>query len=133
VGPGQPLQPTGSELTYINFISIESATGTFAMLETVLRDPIWSRHERFLPVPSRWAHNYGFDMPNGRGVLQASAGTAQRKDGAPALKLELTVRGKQMDEVTFEQWASDAHDFLVAAFKDLTQPAMHAAWKLREE
>jgi uncharacterized protein (TIGR04255 family) len=129
---GQPLQPMSAELTYINFVGIPDVNSAFEIAEKTLQDSVWSHHSRFLPAPTGFTHNYSFDIPSGIGVLQVSTATAQRKDGANVLKLELTVRGKHSEGVSFEQWSIEAHDFLVAAFKDLTKPEMHAAWKLRE-
>lgn len=129
---GQPLQPIGSELTYINFVVDEPTVEKLDLAERVLRDPVWARHPRDLPVPSQISSSYGFEMPRGRGVLQVVATTGQRRGGEPALRLELTARGRHSADLPFEQWADEAHDFLVSAFKDLTQPAMHKLWKLRE-
>lgn len=130
---GQSLQPMSAELTYINFIAVDDVKSAFEIAEKTLQDSVWSLHPRFLPAPTGFAHNYSFDVPNGIGVLQVSTATAQRRDGGNVFKLELTVRGKHSDELSFEEWSTRAHDFLVAAFKDLTKPEMHSAWKLREE
>lgn len=132
VTTGEPLRPTSAELTYINFIAIDTAKGAFEIAEKTLQDPVWSLHPRFLPAPTAFAHSFSFDVPNEIGVLQVSTATALKRDGGNVFKLELTVRGKHLEGISFGHWSSQAHDFLVAAFKDLTKPEMHAAWKLRE-
>ena len=48
------------------------------------------------------------------------------------VKLELVIRGKVQDDISFQDWSTAAHDYLVAAFKDLTKPSAHALWKLQE-
>jgi len=129
----QPLQPVSNELTYTNFIPSEAGMNSFALAEVSLRDPVWSRHDRFLDAPTVFGHTYNFVVPNELGILQVSTGSAKKREGDVGLKLELTVRGKHSDAKPFKQWSSEAHDFLVAAFKDLTTPLMHGKWKLRED
>lgn len=128
----QPLVPIQSELTYVNIVDINSNEDAFQAAERTLRDSVWNPCARFLPAPTSFAHSYSFDIPGGTGKLQVSTATAVIKEGRSALKLELTVRGKQSDNCSFKEWSTSAHDFLVAAFKDLTRQEMHTVWKLRE-
>lgn len=128
---GQPLQSMRSELTYINLIDIRPDESPFSAAQRVLGDPAWTDGGRFLPRPAAFSHSYTFDVPDGVGLLDVTTMSVMKRDGGMALKLELTVRGKQDDAVSFDEWSYKAHDFLVAAFKDLTAPAMHQVWKLR--
>lgn len=135
---GRPLQPLNAELTYINVIEAPGATSAFEIARAALRDHGWSNESRFLGVPKAFAHNYSFELPNNRGTLKVGAAAARRKSSAKTektegevLRLELSVRGPCSDDESFEKWSSDAHDFLVTAFKDLTTPAMHKVWKER--
>lgn len=131
---GQPLQPLNAELTYTNFIEVAGVSSAFEIAEETLRDASWASQNRFLSAPKAFTHNYTFDLPDKNGTLQVTAVAAKRKDSkSEALKLELTVKGKCQNDKSFEDWSSEAHDFLVQAFKDLTKPSMHQQWKLREE
>lgn len=129
----QPLVPIQSELTYVNIVDVNCNEDAFQAAERTLRDSVWTRCARFLPAPTSFAHTYSFDIPGDTGKLQVSTATAVKKEGGNALRLELTVRGKQSEGCSFEEWSTNAHDFLVAAFKDLTREEMHNIWKLREE
>lgn len=128
---GQPLQLKYSELTYVNLIDMEPSESPFAAAERVLLDSAWTDTSRFLPRPSGFSHSYSFDVPDGLGALNVSTVSVSKRDGGKALKLELTVRSGQQESMSFEEWSSKAHDFLVAAFKDLTAPRMHEVWKFR--
>lgn len=131
---GQPLQPLNAELTYTNFIEIPGSSSAFDIAEQTLRDSTWATQNRFLGSPKAFAHNYTFNLPNSKSTLHVAAVAARRKDGtSEVLKFELTVKGKCSSDESFESWSTEAHDFLVQAFKDLTKPAMHKHWRLREE
>jgi uncharacterized protein (TIGR04255 family) len=130
---GQPLRPLTAELSYINFISIEGVHDRAKVTEAVLRDGKWEQLARFLPEPMVRSTAYVFPMPAGLGELQVSSAIAERKSaGQIGLKLELTARGQPSEALSFQDWTTGAHDFLVEAFRDLTTPEMHALWKLRE-
>ncbi|MFM0265771.1 TIGR04255 family protein [Paraburkholderia sediminicola] len=128
---GQPLQLVHSELTYVNLIDVEDSESPFAAAERVLRDPAWTDSNRFLPRPAGFSHSYSFEVPDDVGVLNVSTLSIHKRDGGKALRLELTIQSKQHEGMSFDEWSNRAHDFLVAAFKDLTAPEMHKVWKLR--
>jgi uncharacterized protein (TIGR04255 family) len=128
---GQPLQLVHSELTYVNLIDVAPCESPFAAAERVLRNPVWTDCERFLPRPVSFSHSYNFEVPDNVGILKVSTLSVNKRDGGKALRLELTVQSKQPEHLPFDQWSKKAHDFLVAAFKDLTAIQMHKVWKLR--
>ena len=131
---GQPLVPLVNELTYTNLIVGEESESAFDIADRSLRDSVWSSHERFLPQPSQLTHSYGFPIPGsiGEGELAVAVATGRRPDGRYVLKLDLAVRGKALKGIELGEWSQAAHDFLVAGFKDLTTPAMHVNWRLKE-
>lgn len=130
---GRPLQPVRAELTYTNYIEIQGVGRAFEVAEQALLDVTWMKRDRFLPPPKAFAHNYTFELPDGKNSLTVVATAVRRKDSeAQAIKFELTVKGACKAEDSFEEWSNTAHDFLVSAFKDLTTPSMHTIWRLRE-
>lgn len=129
---GQALQPIGSELTYINLISIAGTADAFSIAQKALKGVGWSSDGTFLPAPTGFSYGLSFDIPGDVGTLTVNALSGKKQDtGESLLKFELTVRGKHNESSGFAEWSTTAHDFLVAAFKDLTTPDMHTAWKLR--
>lgn len=129
---GQPLVPLVNELTYTNLIVGEESESAFDIADRVLRDSVWSSHDRFLTQPSQLTHSYGFPIPGSIGELTVAVATGRRPDGRYGLKLDLSVRGKALKGIELGEWSQAAHDFLVAGFKDLTTPAMHVHWRLKE-
>lgn len=130
---GQPLQPVRNEMTYTNYIDLDGAPTGFEIARQALKDHGWQGGDRVLAPPSAINCTYQFEAPNSLGTLKASVVSAMRtSSGLPTLKLELTLRGKASDEVSFESWLVGAHDYVVQAFVDLTTAEMHRRWKLRE-
>lgn len=130
---GSPLQPLVNELSYTNLIQTDEL-GPFELAERTLRDSVWCRENRFLNAPKALSHSYSFSVPEKVGDLSVTIVTGRRvEDQKWVLKIDLTVKGQQTDEHSFEAWSSKARDFLVAAFKDLTTSEMHKIWKLRDE
>jgi uncharacterized protein (TIGR04255 family) len=125
------VQPLTNELTYTNQFGVKGKTA-FDLADQTLRDSVWCRDTRFLSTPSAIAHSYVFNVPDEVGELTVAITTGKRADEATGvLKVDLTVRGKHSERHALGPWALKAHDFLVEAFKDMTTPAMHKRWGLR--
>ena len=130
---GKGLQATRAELTYVNFLEIEGVSSTIEIMERSLKDFAWNSKNRHLQSPKGAVHNVSFDVPSIGGLLIVNAATATRGSSkVKGVKLDLTVRGKCDDQQSFEDWARQAHDFLVAAFVDLTTAEMHKIWRMEE-
>lgn len=128
----RPFQTTGGEITYVNFIEIKDALST-EIAQRSLRDFFWSSEARFLPPPSGFSRMLNFPLPGGKGALDVQLGIAKNlQTGNDAIKLELTARTALTEDDSYEDWINVAHDFLVAAFKDLTSNEMHKIWDLQE-
>jgi uncharacterized protein (TIGR04255 family) len=129
---GRPFQTTGGEITYVNFIEIKDASST-EIAQQSLQDFFWNKSDRFLPPPSGFSRMLNFPLPGAKGVLDVQLGIAKNvQTGNDAIKLELTARAALVEGDSYEDWINVAHDFLVAAFKDLTSSEMHKIWELQE-
>ena len=129
---GSALQPVVNELTYTNLFLIEGKSA-FELANESLRDAAWCRETRFLHAPDAVAYSYSFSLPDGVGDLSVDIKTGRRADAADGvLKVDLTVRGKHSEQQALGPWSQQAHDILVEAFKDMTTPAMHKRWELRD-
>jgi uncharacterized protein (TIGR04255 family) len=129
----QPLVPLVNELTYTNLIDAEEDESGFDIGRRTLRNIGWSHANSFLPHPSQLSQGYTFGAPGDVGELVVAIVTGLRPDKRPVMKFDLTVRGKAPKGVGLEEWSRLAHDYLVAAFRDLTTPLMHAKWGLKED
>jgi uncharacterized protein (TIGR04255 family) len=125
------LQATGSELTYTNIIEDGSAD-IWALAERTLRDVAMAETSSSMGRPKNFNLTWVYESPSNIGDLQITAVNGIRPDGSTLLKLDLTMRGKP-ENSEFGPWMQSAHDYIVKAFKDITTPEMHAAWKLRQE
>ncbi len=129
---GSAIQPLSNELTYTNIVS-SAGKSPFELADDTLRDAAWCRGQRFLDAPTALAHSYTFEVPGNVGDMSVVIATGRRADdGSGVLKIDLTVRGRSGEEQRLGPWALKAHDLLIQAFKDLTTPAMHQHWKLRD-
>jgi uncharacterized protein (TIGR04255 family) len=129
------LVPVSNELTYSNVVEAVDGQSAVSLADAVLRDSMWHKHQRYLDAPVQFNQTCAFTIPGDVGELTVQAVTGSfNTNGRPLLKIDLTARSKkpQVAEASFQKWSDDAHDFLVAAFKDITAPAMHAEWQLRE-
>jgi uncharacterized protein (TIGR04255 family) len=129
---GRPFQTTGGEITYVNFIEIKDASPT-EIAQQSLCDFFWNKNERFLPPPSGFSRMLNFPLPEAKGVLDVQLGIAKNvQTGNDAIRLELNAHATLVEGESYEDWINVAHDFLVAAFKDLTSSQMHKSWELQE-
>lgn len=130
---GSEVEPLAHELTYTNIVTAPGKT-PFELADETLRDAAWCQGDRFLAPPKALSHSYTFDVPDGIGDLTVSIVTGRRADdGRGVLKLDLSVRGRSSPQRRLGLWSQQAHDHLIQAFKDLTTPAMHQQWRLRDE
>ncbi len=123
------------ELTYTN--NLES-TGT-ATPGDVARDILHfcpGKPQGFLPHPEYLSGQSRYMLPEGRGRLYVEVNPAFRATDMKLLvTLGLTARGapaSRADESVFE-WFDLAHEWIVRAFDEMTDPAMHRIWKKKHD
>lgn len=132
---GRALSPVHNELSYINIIEAEPNQSEFEVADWCMRNFKWVGAAGGLGMPRTVSHSAAFRISDDVGDLLVSLSSASRQDnGAPIARLEFTVRGgdPRTDGIDFSTWSTRAHDALVAAFRDLTDPKMHSKWKLME-
>lgn len=128
----EPVKPLSGELTYTNIIDVPGANNAFEVAEQALEMSFAGAKRPFLGAPKAFGYNYTYEL-DGIGTLLISAVAARQKGlSNEVVKLELTVKGTCSEDDKFDDWSTKAHDTIVRAFKDLTKPAMHTHWQLRE-
>jgi uncharacterized protein (TIGR04255 family) len=127
---GEP-QVNQCELAYVNHIEPGEGWQGFsdtAKVFTFLR----ASTQGFLPTPESISWEVAYKLPEGRGRLHAQLHPAFRgRDFKMLLALNLTVRGAPAGgsgEQIFT-WFDLAHEWVVKAFDELTDPAMHQVWR----
>lgn len=128
----EPVKPVAGELTYTNIIDAPGATSAFEIAEQSLVIPLSEARRQSLGAPKSFNCAYSYELAGIGTLVISTAAAKQKSTNNEVLKLELTVKGNCSEEDRFDLWSEKAHDTIVRAFKDLTRPAMHAQWKLRE-
>lgn len=129
----QPLVPLSNELTYTNLIDGEDGESAFDLARRTLRDVYWDDTVRSLSPPRQISSSASFPLPQAYGEMTVVVASGRRPNGRMVVKLDLTIRGTGAAATDFSDWSQVAHDFLIASFKDLTTPALHSTWRLRED
>lgn len=133
---GVPTQPARYTLHYVNTIQNGEGWHTAADVGEVFRDICWRAGPRFLPAPEHAGFRWGFSLPRELGRLDVSLAPALlTRDKSRVMKFEIvaTSPGLGGTSIEFDDWVSVAHDWVVNAFKDLTQPDMHRQFWKHEE
>jgi uncharacterized protein (TIGR04255 family) len=128
---GQP-SANQCELTYVNNINGRESWRDFsevAKLFSLLKEP---KESKFLPTPEMLGWETRYKLPGGRGRLHVQMNPAFRsRDLKLTLSLTLTARGAPAggspDQIM--AWFDLAHEWVVNAFNDLTEPELHEIWK----
>ena len=121
-GLGTP-SPTQLEMTYFNFWP-----GGTAWLRDYQRD---QTQERFLEAPEAVSWKVVHNLPESRGRLHISAGSARHAtSNEKGVRLDLTARGLPTDpsDSGCEQWFDLAHVWITQGFTDITTDEAHKAW-----
>jgi uncharacterized protein (TIGR04255 family) len=120
------------ELSYINHIEPGLGWKDFSELDkafATLRAPAGSA---FLPTPELVIWESRYKLPEGRGRLHVQVLPVFRaRDFKLILSFNLTARGApstNTSEAIFA-WFDLAHQWIVNAFDELTQPGMHKIWE----
>ena len=132
---GNGLKEVQYELTYVNHIPESATWKTFDQIGQVLPDVSWRDDAiRFLPAPASVRWEAQFPMPDGAGVLSATARTARSAaTGKPVITLDLTARGPA-GTLEFDEWFDLARKWIVKGFIDLTDDEMQkTVWGRKEE
>lgn len=120
------------ELTYINHIDRGVGWNNYSDLGSVFTMIGLTQGGGLLSAPEviNWTGTY--KLPDGRGRLVVEMVPAFRgRDLKMFVSLTLRVRGEPENggsEAAFA-WFELAHEWVVRAFDELTQPSMHAIWK----
>lgn len=130
------VRPVECELTYINHIPKSQGWQSINDLSNVIGDLTWhpKRHE-FLPNPANIAWQVRFELPDGKGWLNAKLNQGTRKvDNAPGLILELAARGLGAEKTgtAMRDWYDLAHEWIVRGFTDLTAKEIQEKFWERE-
>jgi uncharacterized protein (TIGR04255 family) len=128
------VTPTDCELTYINHITKDQGWESAGDFGRFFRDVTWrAEGTRFLSVPQNMGWTASFALPEDKGVLHAKIDQGSRKvDNVPVLVLELRARGLGADRTpkAVNGWFAAAHERIVCAFEDLTDPeTQKTVWK----
>jgi uncharacterized protein (TIGR04255 family) len=120
------------ELTYINNLSSGEGwtdPSEVAKVFTVVRSA--AKQDAFLPPPEVFSWDARYKLPDNRGRLRIKMHPAFRgRDLKVILTLNLTARGAP-EAITPEGifgWFGLAHEWIVRAFDELTDPGMHKLW-----
>jgi uncharacterized protein (TIGR04255 family) len=119
------------ELTYVNNFEAEGGWKDYSSLGktfSIIRD---QGPNRFLPPPEIFSWETRYKLPSNQGRLHIQMQPVFRgQDFKLSLAFNLTARGSPASkgEGIFD-WFSLAHEWIVRAFDELTEPAMHAVWK----
>jgi len=133
---GVPVHPASYSLTYVNIIKQGEGWSKFDDISDVFPDFAWRGGDRFLPPPSQISCKLDFTLPNGMGNLSAHLQPAKlTKENVPILRFELVATSGSLSgkEISLNDWASVAHEWIVQAFKDLSSPSMHNKFWLIEK
>ncbi len=128
-------KPNQCELTYVNHLIPDDQKG--------LGDPstqfTFFRPQpsaSFLPPAEVFTWSARFQLPDGRGRLHVQANPAFRaRDMKLVLLLNLTARGAPAGHSTeqFRGWFDLAHEWIVRAFEQITDPSLHKLWGKKHE
>jgi uncharacterized protein (TIGR04255 family) len=119
------------ELTYINNLLPGVGWQDYSELGnvfTLLRPP---KAPAFLPAPEMVAWDVRYKLPEGRGRLRVKLQPAFRSRDLKLISvLDLTARGAPASTASgcIFAWFDLAHEWIVRAFDELTQPEMHKTW-----
>jgi len=123
---GEPPQVDLLEMTYVNHIFKEegwTAPGDIAKVFPVIS---FQRKSEFLPAPASLGSNMVFDMKQAHGRLHVSCRHAKLLEGEKRelFRLELVARGRpeRTEPDGLLLWFSEAREWIVRGFADLTNP-----------
>lgn len=128
------VKPIECELTYINHIPKGAGWEKIDDLPKIFKDFIWQKEKHsFLPNPTNIAWQVRFELPQGKGWLNAKFSQATRKaDGVPSFILELTAKGlgEEKTNEAIRSWFDLAHEWIVRGFTELTEEEVQKTiWK----
>lgn len=129
---GLPLQPTGFEITYVNFIEAGEQKDPLSFAKKIFRSISFPLEGANLGKSGGFQYQYHARLSKEVGDLAVVYGSAARNKKL-GIKLDLTVRNKQVGSENFESWVEEAHKVILAAFKEITTSEMHRVWQMREE
>jgi uncharacterized protein (TIGR04255 family) len=123
------ITPTSYELTYVNHIPAGNVWTSVEEVGRVFPDLQWRRQRpRLAPESIQWRSS--FWLPEQTGRLHVAIRSAKRmSDEKNVFVFELTVRssGDVGAPDQMSDWFRKAHDQIVIAFEDLTEPAIQQA------
>ena len=120
------------ELNYVNHLEKGSGWDAFSEIGKVFSFVKPSSRSGLLVEPESLSWSGAFKLPNDRGRLTVDINPAFRgRDFKMILSMSLSARGSPAGETTEAAlpWFEMAHEWIVRAFDDLTEPAMHSLWK----
>lgn len=121
-----PAKPTRIELAYVNFIPKGQGWNSMDDIGNLFLDLVWSKSpSRFLPSPTGLSWQIQFPMSDSAGTLNVRLANAIRAtDSTQALRLEIQAISATAEyaENAMYDWFNLAHEWIVKAFGDLTNP-----------
>lgn len=118
--------PIQYELQYVNHLPQGEGWETLADLVSVFPDIGWRKSNRKIEPPRLFRWQATFDLPDDSGGLHVTVKSGTRAtDGSQLLIFDLLARGMATDTSSqmMRDWFELAHDSVVEAFLDLTDPA----------
>lgn len=120
------------ELTYLNQLD-----SNFGWSSTEDNQKIFTFKGRewngFLPVPNVHVSNLQFLLPDNLGVLFVNTSQGFKAvDQTSVITFELTIRSVD-SSLDIEKWFTEAHNYIVKGFLDLTKQSIHQEWGLNNE
>ena len=119
------------ELTYVNIIPLKILSEDLGNISDLLIDAQWNP-KKALSSPNGIDFSWWFEdkIQNTKMKIHVVSGQ-QREDGAPVIKIELSVRGHAPDKniTKCRTWFDDSHEWIVKAFDEITSENVHKEWE----
>lgn len=120
------------ELNYINHIDRGDGWNSFSEIGNVFSFIKPTSRSGLLVDPETLTWSGSYKLPEGRGRLRVEMSPVFRgRDFKMTLSLTVRAAGAPAGTKTEDaiSWFAMAHEWVVKAFDDLTDPAMHSIWK----
>lgn len=125
------VKPLSYELTYINHIQEGDGWNELTGLNPIFLDLQWRNiKDRFLSQPTGFNLTYLFSDPKHEGSLSVKVQSGlNKKENKKLIVFELSMTGNE-EEKDMEKWFSDAHEFILNSFEDLTDEEIRkSVWR----
>ena len=119
------VKPIQYELTYVNHIPKGQGWNNLNDIGAVFPDLSWrNSQKRFLPELEGLSIQQSFALPDRQGRLHSTIRHGIRHPDQSIIQLDFTCRGigKDRSQSGMSEWFQLAHQWIVRAFEDLTNP-----------